>query len=84
MTVTRATVAGSAVPDDRLGDENQPSKVTFFAPPPAGIDVTLAIGGEGPVSMRVMDASAGLEDLPGFKPSSKIGVLFDDHATGSA
>lgn len=84
IKVTRATVAGRAVPDQALGDESQPFEFLFYAPPQAGIEVALSINGDGPVSMRVMDASDGLERLPGFNPSSKVALLFDGHATGSA
>ncbi|MEO6714340.1 MAG: M28 family peptidase, partial [Mycobacteriales bacterium] len=84
IRVVGATVAGRAVPDDRLGDGSQPFAVLFYAPPQEGIEVALSISGDAPVSLRVMDASDGLESLPGFKRSPRVALLFDDHATGSA
>lgn len=84
VKVNAATVAGRAVPEDRLGDAGRPFQLLFYAPPEEGVEIALSIDDAGPVSMRVMDASDGLERLPGFKPSSRVALLFDDHATGSA
>lgn len=40
----------------------------FFAPPPEGATLRLVLAGNGPVSVRVLDVSHGLEALPGFRP----------------
>ncbi|MEU9507646.1 M28 family peptidase [Micromonospora sp. NPDC048170] len=67
-TVLRAEVAGRAVPvearDGRWG-----FGVVFHAPPPEGVEVTLTVAPKaGQVVLRAMDASDGLDDLPGFRP----------------
>ncbi|MEH1099970.1 M28 family peptidase [Micromonospora sp. CPCC 205561] len=67
-TVLRAEVAGRAVPvearEGRWG-----FGLVFHAPPPEGIEVTLTVAPKaGPVALRAMDASDGLDALPGFRP----------------
>ncbi|MFC8617733.1 M28 family peptidase [Micromonospora purpureochromogenes] len=43
--------------------------LTFHAPPPEGIEVTLKLRRKGErVRIRVMDVSDGLDGLPGFRP----------------
>ena len=68
-TVERATVAGREVP--LAGQEGQRwgFGLVFHAPPTEGIEITLVVrqtGGQ--LGLRVMDASDGLSDLPGFRP----------------
>ncbi len=63
-TVTGATVDGRAVPPEALDDFG----VLFHAPPPGGLPVTLTLADPGPVRVRVMDGSDGLDGLPGFHP----------------
>ncbi|MEV4464337.1 M28 family peptidase [Micromonospora echinofusca] len=67
-TVLRAEVAGRAVPvearEGRWG-----FGLVFHAPPPEGIEVTLTVTPKaGQVALRAMDASDGLDALPGFRP----------------
>jgi hypothetical protein len=40
----------------------------FHAPPADGLVVTLVLDKAGPVRIRVMDGSDGLDGLPGFTP----------------
>jgi hypothetical protein len=66
--VRRAEVAGRPVPvearDGRWG-----FGVVFHAPPPEGIEVTLTVTPKADrVALRAMDASDGLDALPGFRP----------------
>jgi hypothetical protein len=63
-TVTSATVDGRSVSDDGLKDLG----ITFHAPPADGLPVTLTLSQTGPVKIRVMDGSDGLDGLPGFSP----------------
>ncbi|MFC4019663.1 M28 family peptidase [Micromonospora sp. GCM10011542] len=75
-TVLRAEVAGRPVPveprDGRWG-----FGVVFHAPPQEGIEFTLVLRPRaGQVALRVMDASDGLDGLPGFRPRpSDVGVV---------
>jgi hypothetical protein len=64
-TVLRAVVAGREIPGDQLSN---PFGVAFHAPPPVGVSVTLVLSQPGPVSIRVLDGSDGLDGLPGFEP----------------
>ncbi len=61
--VLGATVQGRAVPAAELAHG---LSVVFHAPPPDGVDVTLELGTTGPVALRVLDGSDGLDGLPGF------------------
>ncbi|MEU2665264.1 M28 family peptidase [Micromonospora sp. NPDC007220] len=67
-TVLRAEVAGRAVPvEARKGRWG--FGLVFHAPPPEGIEVTLTVTPKaGQVALRAMDASDGLDALPGFRP----------------
>ncbi|MEU7996978.1 M28 family peptidase [Micromonospora sp. NPDC049060] len=75
-TVLRAEVAGRAVPvearEGRWG-----FGLVFHAPPPEGIEVTLTVTPKaGQVALRAMDASDGLDALPGFRPRPPgIGIV---------
>ncbi|GGM32028.1 aminopeptidase [Micromonospora sonchi] len=67
-TVRTAQVAGRPVPveprDGRWG-----FGVVFHAPPPEGIEITLTVEPRAErVALRAMDASDGLDELPGFRP----------------
>jgi hypothetical protein len=42
--------------------------VTFHAPPDDGVQFTVEVEGDGPVSLRAIDGSDGLDGLPGFEP----------------
>jgi hypothetical protein len=44
-----------------------PFSLLFHAPPTEGLTVRLTLQGSGPVSIRVMDGSDGLTNLPGFR-----------------
>jgi hypothetical protein len=54
-------VAGTALGSDRLF-------VTFHAPPDEGVRFTVEVQGGGPVTLRAIDGSDGLDGLPGFEP----------------
>jgi Peptidase family M28 len=64
-TVASATVDGRPVPASVVGDH---FGVEFHAPPDGGLPVTLVLRQAGPVRIRVMDGSDGLDGLPGFTP----------------
>ncbi|CCH88837.1 membrane metallopeptidase [Modestobacter italicus] len=71
--VTGATVAGRAVPGGVLGEDRL--SVTFHAPPDGGVAATFVVEGDGPVTVRAIDGSDGLADLPGFTPRPEgVGV----------
>jgi len=59
--VRRAVVAGRVVSGD-------PTGFLFHAPPAGGVEMTLTLDRSGPVLLRVMDGSDGLDGLPGFHP----------------
>jgi hypothetical protein len=43
--------------------------VVFHAPPPEGVEVALTVTPKaGQVALRAMDASDGLDAVPGFRP----------------
>jgi hypothetical protein len=65
-TVTRARMAGRAVPDDAVGGDSL--RITFHAPPATGLQVSVTVDGDGPVDLRVTDGSDGLTGLPGYQP----------------
>ncbi|GAA1742507.1 M20/M25/M40 family metallo-hydrolase [Luedemannella helvata] len=64
-TVVSASVAGRDVAAGALGTD---FGVLFHAPPAEGLRVTLVLDAPGPVRLRVMDGSDGLDGLPGFTP----------------
>ncbi|MFG1775174.1 M28 family peptidase [Micromonospora sp. NPDC049048] len=67
-TVLRAEVAGRPVPVE-AGAGRWGFGLVFHAPPPEGIEVTLTVAPKaGQVALRAMDASDGLDALPGFRP----------------
>ncbi|MCX4389326.1 M28 family peptidase [Micromonospora peucetia] len=67
-TVLRAEVAGRPVPVEG-GAGRWGFGVVFHAPPPEGVEVTLTVAPKaGQVALRAMDASDGLDALPGFRP----------------
>jgi len=71
--VTDATVAGRDVPAGVLGEDRL--TVTFHAPPAEGVGATFVVDGDGPVTVRALDGSDGLADLPGFRPRpTDVGV----------
>ncbi|MER7459511.1 M28 family peptidase [Micromonospora sp. NPDC126480] len=75
-TVLRAEVAGRSVPvEPREGRWG--FGVVFHAPPAEGIEVTLTVTPRaGQVALRAMDASDGLDALPGFRPRPPdVGVV---------
>ncbi|MEU8084479.1 M28 family peptidase [Micromonospora sp. NPDC049101] len=75
-TVLRAEVAGRPVPvEPRAGRWG--FGLVFHAPPTDGIEVTLTLRPiAGQVSLRAMDASDGLDALPGFRPRPPgVGVV---------
>ncbi|WP_370463319.1 M28 family peptidase [Micromonospora sp. WMMC415] len=75
-TVLRAEVAGRSVPvEPREGRWG--FGVVVHAPPAEGIEVTLTVAPKaGQVAFRAMDASDGLDALPGFRPRPPdVGVV---------
>ncbi|MEU1754784.1 M28 family peptidase [Micromonospora matsumotoense] len=81
--VTRAEVAGREVPVGRQpGVEEAKADrwgfgIVFHAPPAEGVEVTLTVRPRaGQVALRAMDASDGLEGLPGFRERpAGVGVV---------
>ncbi|WP_448641421.1 M20/M25/M40 family metallo-hydrolase [Geodermatophilus sp. URMC 63] len=72
-TVTDATVADRAVPAQALQQDRL--TVTFSAPPAEGVRATFVVDGDGPLTVRALDVSDGLADVPGFTPRpAGIGV----------
>jgi hypothetical protein len=65
-SVVRGRVAGRAVADAALGEERL--WVTFHAPPAGGLQASFTVNGGGPVRLRAIDGSDGLDGLPGFQP----------------
>lgn len=62
--VVGATADGRALP----GSRTDRFELLFHAPPAGGLPVTLELDRAGPVRIRVMDGSDGLDGLPGFTP----------------
>ena len=62
--VVGATADGRALP----GSRTDRFELLFHAPPAGGLPVTLEVDRAGPVRIRVMDGSDGLDGLPGFTP----------------
>ncbi|PZW02178.1 Peptidase family M28 [Micromonospora phaseoli] len=74
-TVRSAQVAGRPVPvEEREGRWG--FGVVFHAPPPEGIEITLTVEPRADqIALRAMDASDGLDSLPGFRPRPpEVGV----------
>lgn len=63
-SVDAAAVEGRDVPAESLGADHL--TVTVHAPPADGVDVVLRVTGAGPVTVRAVDGSDGIGDLPGF------------------
>ncbi|MEV0563989.1 M28 family peptidase [Dactylosporangium sp. NPDC050588] len=77
--VQQATVAGrDAVPF--LPDQNR-FGVVFHGPPTDGIEVTLVLQGSGPLKLRLVDGSDGLDTLPGFTPRPPTVGIFGSHSS---
>jgi hypothetical protein len=72
--VERATVEGRDAPV--YIDKANRFGVQFHGPPAAGIEATLVVTGTGPLKLRIIDGSDGLDNLPGFVPRPPdVGVL---------
>jgi hypothetical protein len=65
-TVVATEAQGRAVPEAALGSDRL--FVTFHAPPEDGVRFTVEVQGGGPVTLRAVDGSQGLDGLPGFQP----------------
>jgi hypothetical protein len=65
-TVTGGRVSGRAIAEDALGQDRL--WVTFHAPPAGGLQASFTVRGDGPVTLRAIDGSDGLDGLPGFEP----------------
>ncbi|MEH0844714.1 M28 family peptidase [Micromonospora sp. CPCC 205711] len=77
-TVTRAVAAGQPLPiAPQVPGSRWGFGLVFHAPPPEGVEITLTLVPKGPkVVLRAMDASDGLEGLPGFRPRPPdVGVV---------
>jgi hypothetical protein len=59
-------VAGRPVPAEELGRDR--AWIVFHAPPEGGLQASFSIEGDGPVDLRVIDGSDGLDGLPGHEP----------------
>ncbi|MGB2568387.1 M28 family peptidase [Micromonospora citrea] len=77
VEVTGATVAGRQIQVARQQQDGRWWGVVFHAPPAEGIEVTLNLRSRGgQVRLRAMDASDGLDALPGFRPRpADVGVV---------
>ncbi|MDG4784001.1 M28 family peptidase [Micromonospora sp. WMMD961] len=78
--VTSATVNGRQFDVARTATQKPWGfGVVFHAPPAEGVEITLTMypsPADGPVALRVMDASDGLDALPGFRPRPPaVGVV---------
>ena len=62
--VVHATIAGRDVPTSQRSRFG----VLFHAPPSAGVDIQLVVRPGAALSLRVMDGSTGLDQLPDFRP----------------
>jgi hypothetical protein len=65
-TVIGGRVSGRAVAEEALGQDRL--RVTFHAPPVGGLQASFTVRGDGPVTVRAIDGSHGLDGLPGFEP----------------
>ena len=65
-TVIGGRIAGREIPERELGEDR--FWVTFHAPPPGGLQASFTVTGGGPVRLRAIDGSDGLDGLPGFQP----------------
>ncbi|GLY23615.1 M28 family peptidase [Micromonospora sp. NBRC 101691] len=77
-TVRSMVVGGRPVPVDRIADEQRwDVGLVFHAPPPEGLEITLTVTPKAErVALRAMDASDGLDGLPGFRPRPPdVGVV---------
>ncbi|WP_434741803.1 M28 family peptidase [Micromonospora sp. SH-82] len=75
--VSAMTVAGRPVPLGRP-EHSWDLGVVFHAPPPEGVEITVtaSVRPDRPVRLRAMDASDGLDALPGFRPRPPdVGVV---------
>jgi hypothetical protein len=69
--VISAEVGGKAVGADAPAAANGPAgrwNLLYWAPPAEGIELNLKTRQTGPLNVRVVDKSYGLESLPGFAP----------------
>ncbi|MEV0808284.1 M28 family peptidase [Micromonospora sp. NPDC050200] len=75
--VEAATVAGKPVEIEERHLDDRWWGVVFHAPPPEGVEITLTLDPRGGhVLLRAMDASDGLDGLPGFRPRpAGVGVV---------
>jgi hypothetical protein len=65
-TVTRGRISGRAIAEEALGEDRL--WLTFHAPPAGGLQASFTVRGDGPVTLRAIDGSDGLDGLPGFEP----------------
>jgi hypothetical protein len=74
--VISAVVGGQQVPVDKpAAGSRWGFGFVFHAPPSGGVEITLTVRAPGQVTLRAMDGSDGLADLPGFRPRpAGIGV----------
>ncbi|MGY1607037.1 MULTISPECIES: M28 family peptidase [unclassified Geodermatophilus] len=64
--VVSARAGARDVPAGALGEDRL--RLTFHAPPPGGVELTVTVEDAGPLRLRVVDGSDGLTGLPGLEP----------------
>ncbi len=64
--VVAGRVAGRAVPEEEVGGER--AWIVFHGQADGGVRASFSVQGSGPVDLRVVDVSDGLEGLPGHEP----------------
>ncbi|OMQ14842.1 hypothetical protein A7K94_0213705 [Modestobacter sp. VKM Ac-2676] len=62
--MTGGEVLGRPVPDGVLGEQRL--TVAVHAPPADGVTATFRVAGDGPVTVRALDGTDGLAEVPGF------------------
>jgi hypothetical protein len=65
-TVVAGRAEGRDVPETSLGESSL--WVSFHAPPDDGLEISYTVAGGGPLQLRVVDGSNGLDGLPGYTP----------------
>ena len=80
--IVSATVAGRPVEGEPLlRGSGERFGVLFHAPPEEGVTLTLVLDEPGQVTIRAMDGSDGLADLPGFRPRPPGTTIKGSHSS---
>jgi hypothetical protein len=64
--ITEARVQGTEIPPAALGGDRL--RVVFSGPPAGGVEALFTVEGGAAPSLRITDASDGLDGLPGYTP----------------